>query len=344
MFSESRNDTAAQQFVSKRGFSVRPHEKRALMQTGLVRLQLQNREATVKEISDDVLIEEIKKRFLENKNALHDLRVVMKKLESVNEKLRQSESLKSNFLSNIRNEINNPLTAILGMSKLLAAGATDPQEAVAMADTIYQEAFALDFQLRNIFTAAEIEAGETALHVYRTDVARLVHSLIDSFQHKADEKQLSVAFEREQTAPKEDLYIKTDPEKFSCMLSNLLANAIEYAGDGKKVRITARKDGTQLIVAVADEGVGIAEKDREKIFDRFSQLDMGAKKRHKGHGLGLSITKALAEMLNGTITFSCPSGKGCVFTLTLHDIDGSDTLNDLSGDSNEYFFDGATTF
>ena len=297
----------------------------------------------MREISDDIWIEEINKRFLESRKALHDLEIVTKKLEMVNEKLRQAEALRSDFLSNIRNEINNPLAAILGMSKQLAEGVPDRETAALMAEAIHQEAFELDFQLKNIFIAAEIEAGESSLSVSRTDLAALVHGLIASFHHKAAEKNIRVNFEYDPSGPGE-LSLTTDPEKISCILSNLLANAIEYSDAGKTVYLRARKDGRRLTVAVADEGIGIAEQDREKIFDRFLQLDAGAKKRHKGHGLGLSITKALTEILDGEIALSCALGKGCAFTLAVDDACDGQEPGERSGDGNEYFFEDARKF
>ncbi len=111
-------------------------------------------------IKDDDLLEELKKRFLDNKKALRDMVVMNEKIEKLNAKLAESEKLKTNFLSNIRNEINNPLTAILGMARQLASPVPDQQTRQAMAETIYHEAFDLDFQLRNIFAAAELESGE----------------------------------------------------------------------------------------------------------------------------------------------------------------------------------------
>jgi hypothetical protein len=90
---------------------------------------------------------------------------------------------------------------------------------------------------------------------------------------------------------------------------------------------------------VSDEGIGIAEKDQQKTFDRFVQLDTDTKRRRRGHGLGLSITKAMAEMLERKITLSCPPGKGCVFTFTLNEAGGSGLNGDLSEDSNQHIFD-----
>ena len=98
-------------------------------------------------ISDEILIEELQKRLSDNKKALIDLRVLTKKLETLNAKLAEAEAVKGNFLSNIRNEINNPLASIMGISKQLVGGKAGPETSQRMAQTLLNEAFDLDFQL-----------------------------------------------------------------------------------------------------------------------------------------------------------------------------------------------------
>ena len=287
-----------------------------------------------------MLLEELKKRLEENRIAVANLRAMTQNLESVNEKLRQSESLKTDFLSNIRNEINNPLMSIMGMAKQIVDKKADAETARTMAGTIYHEAFDLDFQLRNIFAAAELEAGETTLSVAQVDVATLIRGQIAVFGHKASEKRLTVEFE-----PGEGpLTFRTDPDKLQKVLSNLLANAIEFNREGKGVAIRAWRAGERLNLSITDEGIGIPEVDRKKVFDRFVQLDTGIRKRHKGHGLGLSITKALVEMLDGTIALTGAEGKGCVFTVSIAELGTDRTVDVTSGDGNEFIFDGGKQF
>jgi signal transduction histidine kinase len=287
-----------------------------------------------------MLLDELKKRLEENRIAVADLRAMTQNLEAVNEKLRQSESLKSDFLSNIRNEINNPLMSIMGMAKQIVDRKADAETAHTMADTIYHEAFDLDFQLRNIFSAAEIEAGETTVSVAQVDVATLVRGLIAVFGHKAAEKKLTMEFEPG-AGP---LTFKTDPDKLQKALANLLANAIEFNREGKRVTIRAWREGERLNISIEDEGIGIPAKDRKKVFDRFVQLDAGIRKRHKGHGLGLSITKALIEMLEGTVTLTGAEGKGCVFTVSIAELGTDRAVDVTSGDGNEFIFEGGTQF
>jgi len=300
-------------------------------------------EEAMEKIDDEMLLDELKKRLEENRIAVADLRTMTQNLEAVNEKLRQSESLKTDFLSNIRNEINNPLTSIMGLTKQIVDKEADADRAREIAGMIYHEAFDLDFQLRNIFAAAELEAGETTPSVALVDVAALVRSQLAAFGHKAAEKKVSLDVQC--VCPDGGgITFKTDPERLQMVVSNLLANAIEFCREGKSVILRVWKEGVRLNIAIADEGPGIPEADRMKVFDRFIQLDTGVRKRHKGHGLGLSIAKALAEMLNGSIALAGNKGNGCVFTLSLSEMEAGRPVETTSGDGNEFIFGDGTRF
>jgi signal transduction histidine kinase len=295
-------------------------------------------------IDDATLLAEVKRRLEESRIAVASLRGMTQNLEAVNEKLRRSESLKSDFLSNIRNEINNPLTSILGFTRQIADRKADPETARDMAATVYREAFDLDFQLRNIFAAAELEAGEAVLSPARVDVAALVRNQIQAFAHKAEAKREIVEFVCTDCAPDGSFSFTTDPGKLQKIVANLLANAIEFNLDGKRVTLRAWREGGHLRISISDEGIGIPEKERKSVFDRFRQLDSGARKRHHGHGLGLSVTKALVEMLGGTVSLESAEGKGCVFTVSITELQTGQPVDVSSGDGNEFIFEEGTQF
>ena len=295
-------------------------------------------------IDDEMLLEELKKRFEENRIAVANLRTMTQNLEAVNEKLRQSESLKTDFLSNIRNEINNPLASIMGLTKQVVDKKADADRAREIAGMIYHEAFDLDFQLRNIFAAAELEAGETTPSVALVDVAALVRNQLAAFGHKAAEKKVSLEFQCVCPDGGDGTTFKTDPEWLQKVVANLLANAIEFCHEGKKVSLRVWQEGGRLNIAVADEGPGIPEEDRKKVFDRFVQLDTGVRKRHKGHGLGLSIAKALVEMMSGSIALADNKGNGCLFTVSLAEMETGQPVDVTSGDGNEFIFGDGTKF
>jgi signal transduction histidine kinase len=289
-------------------------------------------------ITDDALIEELSTRFAQSRKAFSDLSVANRKLLEMNERLKRSESLKSNFLSNIRNEINNPLTAIMGLAGQLALVGAENEELVSLASLIGAEANTLDFQLRNIFMAAELEAGEVTLNCVKIHVASALRNQVDSFHHTAAKKNVSVQLVY--SANQDDCIVAVDAEKFQLIISNLLANAIEYSLNGGIVEVSLSVDekGTLQIV-VHDHGVGIAPEDQQRIFDRFVQLDTGTTRSHLGHGLGLSITKALVELMQGNISLTSSTSEGTRFTVTIPPCLLSEDQDSFSEAGNLFLFD-----
>ncbi|MDT8442033.1 MAG: HAMP domain-containing sensor histidine kinase [Desulfuromonadales bacterium] len=262
--------------------------------------------------TDEELIEEIRQRFEFNRNALEDLRALTRKLEIMNDKLKDSEALKSHFLSNIRNEINNPLSAIMGLASQFFTGRCDPAVCRNNARMIYSEAFNLDFQLQNIFMAAELEAGDVEPAHARVDIAPVIDSCIDKLAYRAEEKQIEVS----RSCP-DELVFTSDARMLEMILINLLANGVEFNNVGGQLSVEAEQSDDRLRITVSDNGPGIAPADQELIFDRFRQLQSGTTKPHRGHGLGLSICWSLAELLQGTLDVDSRPQQGSRFVLTL---------------------------
>ncbi|QEM67883.1 HAMP domain-containing histidine kinase [Geobacter sp. FeAm09] len=289
-------------------------------------------------LTDDELIQELSNRFARSRKTFSDLSVVNRKLVEMNRRLEQSEALKSNFLSNIRNEINNPLNAIVGLAGQI--GALDPErdEIVALASMICSEANHLDFQLRNIFAAAELEAGELDPHISRVNVTAVARDVAESFRHRAARKDVEIELEPPpEAAP---LLFDTDAEKVQIILSNLVANALEYSREGGRIQVSLAlaPDGS-LVVGVRDFGAGIAEEDQQRIFNRFTQLETGTTRSHLGHGLGLSIAKALADLLQGTIDLESGRGQGSLFRVTLPAPVGDAPFTSFAEGGNLFLFD-----
>ena len=289
-------------------------------------------------LTDDELIEELTTRFSQSRKAFSDLSVVNRKLLEINCKLQQSESLKSNFLSNIRNEINNPLNAIIGLGGQLVALAQSGEDVSPLASMICSEAINLDFQLRNIFIAAELEAGEVDPHIVMVNCTAVINDVVDSFCHGAARKSVVIELETPQTTAQ--ILFATDAEKLQTIVANILANALEFSHTGGIVNISLKVDEKGwLVVAVRDHGQGIAEKDHKRIFDRFIQVEMGATRSHQGHGLGLSIARALADLLQGTIMVDSTPGDGALFTVALPPVEIADDESMSADCGNMFFFD-----
>ncbi len=264
-------------------------------------------------ITDSSLINELDKRLVENKKAFAELEELTEQLKIVNKKLEESEALKSHFISNIRNEIINPFTSIINLSKQILS-MNDLEKAKRNASLIHGEAFFLDFQLKNIFAAAELEAGETLPQIYTVNIQNTIKSLIDSYIESAAKKKIEIEYTSEIT---EDFTLKTDPGKLTLILSNLLNNAILFSKERGKVEIFAKNIDRTIIISIKDYGIGIEPEKVQVIFDRFKRLDNTINTLASGYGLGLSVAKALVDFLDGQISVESQTDNGATFTIEI---------------------------
>lgn len=293
-------------------------------------------------LTDKELIQELQYRFSQNKKSLGELSALTKQLQKVNNKLKESERLKSQFLSNIRNEMNNPLASILGLSKnIQAIDSKQWQRIKSMAAFIHTEAFSLDFQLKNIFAAAELESGELVLEIVQTNIAAIFSNVLDMFSHQLKAKQIIVHIQQNAEEIQNRLF-RTDPAKFQLIISNLVANAIEYSHPQGEIIIKMWIQKEMLYISVQDFGIGINKVEQNMIFNRFTQLDSSVTKLHRGHGLGLSVTKSLIELMNGKIEVSSITSKGSTFTVSIQE--SVSDVYEYASNSSEVLFTGGELF
>ncbi len=290
--------------------------------------------------SDQEILNELKVRFERNQKTLNEQARLLKELEMVNNKLVESEKLKSQFLSNIRNEINNPLTSILGLAQTISRGQHSETDTKRISQLIHQEAFVLDFQLRNIFIAAELESGLLFPETTKIDIEQLVQQVVKDFNHLIQKKQIELNLSINLAAD----HFYSDAEKIHMVLINLLSNAIEYSHIGGKLDLEVSSDDQKLTAVIQDYGLGISAEDHLVIFDRFKQLDSGTTKTHQGHGLGLSVTHELIEMLDGTIKVESDINKGCKFTVQFPRFDELENSDSTFGGSEFLFESGDELF
>jgi len=290
------------------------------------------------QLSDNELLAELKQRFEQNKKALEDLKNLNEELVQVNKKLEESEALKSHFVSNITNEIINPFTSILGLSKaILSVDKENWKRVISMVALIHAEAFSLDFQFRNIFVAANIEAGDISPEIFTVDIHNLVESVLDLFKYDARKKGLTFNVQHEKKSDNNEHFVfKTDPEKLKLILSNLVRNAINFSYEKGEIDITIWQSDINLNISVKDHGIGISKENHKIIFDRFNRLDAGINSVNRGHGLGLSVSKALIDMLKGRIDVKSERGKGACFTIIIPESDAPS--EGFASDANETIF------
>ncbi len=290
-------------------------------------------------LSDRQLLKELRQRLDESSKAKSELQNLSKDYQEVSRKLSESESLKSHFISNISNEIVNPFTSILGLSKaILSVEKNDWKKVVSMVALIHSEAFNLDFQLKNIFVAAKIEAGEIAPNITKVNVKSLIQNIIDSFNVVSRKMGISIDLQYNiDYGFGKNLYFKNDSEKLKLILSNLINNALKYSYKDSKIILRVSIEDDILQISVQDFGTGISEKNQKIIFERFKRLDSGINSINRGHGLGLSITKSLLDVLDGNITIDSKKGEGSTFSISLPE--ARNMIEGFSGEGNDIFFD-----
>lgn len=298
------------------------------------------------ELTESQLKVKLKSSLEERDRAIRENEGLTKSLKDVNRKLSASEEFKSSFLSNLRNEINNPLASIIALSsemritddKKEKCDIDDKHKCKKLTWMILYEALSLDFQVRNMLAASELEAGDSLVHVTSVDVGKLVESSLENFQLIVEENKISI-----ETNIPEGCRLDTDSDKLELIISNLISNALVFSDPPHSVLINAEIAGDEFIFSVKDEGIGIRKEDQEVIFDRFKELDTGTTKRYRGHGLGLSITKALAEVMLGSVSVESSLGEGSTFTLVLPLSEAAAAV-DITEDGMEYFVDGEKEF
>ncbi len=290
-------------------------------------------------LSDHDLLEELRRRIERNTQTLEELKKVNAELIGVNKKLEESEALKSHFISNITNEIINPFTSILGLSRaILTVDKEAWKKVISMVALIHTEAFSLDFQFRNIFYAAKIEAGQEHPEVLSVDVRSVVAAVVDSFRFEIRKKHLKINVDDKLPAEKGEPYqFKTDPAYLKVLLANLLNNAVNFSLEGDDIDVvTFLSEEGNLSIDVRDYGVGISEDRLNEIFDRFSRGDAKINSVSRGHGLGLSVSRALIDLLGGTITAESTLGEGSVFHLQVPQ--SEKVAEGIAIEPNEIFF------
>ena len=291
-----------------------------------------------KKLTDEQLLEALQARLGEFQNAVKEKHDLQEQLSELNKKLDEAEAFKSHFIARISNEIINPFTSVTTIAdSILKSGTKDWDELYRMVEHIYNEAFFLDFQLRNLFTAAKIESGEIDREVVTTYPSELIQASIDSFAKQAEKKGLKINSE---IHINEGEAFKTDSEKLKLIIKNLVSNAVKYSAKESEIVLQAGIDKQGFYFTIENEGEIIPVEQREGIFDRFRQLDTRIHSLNPGSGIGLSICKELTDILYGNISAS-EGKRGMRFSIVIPESEDPSEGFDQSGD--ELFFDDENT-
>ncbi len=226
---------------------------------------------------------------------------------------RRLQELRRDFVANVSHELRTPLTAVLGYVEALRDTATLSQEASSFLDTISRNAQRMERIVGDLLELSRIEAPGFALQLSEFSLDSLAHEVAENFHGPLTDKnqKLSVAI------PPTLGTIVADRDGIARILSNLVDNAHKYTPSGGLIRIEAERAGEDVVLSVSDDGIGVPEANRSRLFERFYRVDRDRSRDSGGTGLGLAIVKHLAEAHGGSALYEALIPVGSRFVVRL---------------------------
>ncbi|HKW09618.1 MAG TPA: ATP-binding protein [Gemmatimonadaceae bacterium] len=268
----------------------------------------------VRDVSERVRHEEmLKQQAVSLANTMSELKALNDELNERQQDLERAMTARSRFYASMSHELRTPINAVLGYSTLLLEDIYGPlnEKQREGIERTHKAAKHLLELVNDVLDLSKIEAGKIDLRLQPVTFPSIIEDLFVTVRPLADQYGSSLRIEH----TGEPLRIVSDPRRLRQILLNLLSNAIKFGG-GKPIRVVlARRDDGGVVVDVIDEGEGIAPADQERIFQEFVQL--GKTQLTEGTGLGLPISRRLAELLRGSLTLHSELGKGSSFRLSL---------------------------
>ena len=285
-------------------------------QSLLEELQVQNQELlrTLQELRDrQAEIAELHTRELEETN--RGVVALYSELDETAKELRRISELKSRFLSNMSHEFRSPLNTILSMTSFLLNGSSgelshEQQKEISF---IRKAAEGLSALVNDLLDLAKVEAGKAVIRTESFEIANLFENLRGTTKPLLTDGSVALIVE----PPVGVSTLNTDEGKVAQILGNFLSNAVKFTHCGE-IRLAARAGpGDVVIFTVSDTGIGIALKDQRRVFEEFNQVEGPVQKQVKGTGLGLPLSRKLAELLGGGVSVRSELGVGSTFVAVI---------------------------
>ncbi len=255
-----------------------------------------------------------------NRKLIDDLKTSNTELIIARDKAQESDRLKTAFLSNLSHEIRTPLNAILGFTQLMRSDEIKNELRNEYAEIIQSNSYELLHQIDDLLVLSNLDAGGLKINLTETEVSKILSEVFHTFQKSDYLKQKPGLDFIYKELENKQAKLHTDPVRIRQILGNLIDNAFKFTDKGviELGCIFEKNEYTQCIrFYVKDSGIGIPTSKFSEIFDKFIKNSDTTDRLYRGSGLGLTISKRLAELLNGTITLESEPGKGSVFYLSI---------------------------
>ena len=227
----------------------------------------------------------------------------------------EANKIKTHFISNISHELKTPINVIMSAIQLINYNTKESpsysknKNTLAIIDDNCKRLLRL---INNLIDVQKHELDDTKLNLSAVNVVNLIEMLVASVVPYAESKNLNLIFDTN----KEDVILKVDSDKLERIILNLLSNAIKFSKPNGEIKVTLSFEDC-LYISVTDNGIGIAQENLNKIFDKFTQLDTSFSRKNEGSGIGLSIVKSFVLLHNGKISVKSELNKGTSFLIEL---------------------------
>jgi len=230
------------------------------------------------------------------------------------EKAEEADKLKTSFLANMSHEIRTPMNGILGFTQLIKEDDISYEERQQFLSIIEKSGNRMLNIINDLIDVSKVDAGLMDINITGVDLFEMTTYIYKFFKPEVSKKGIDLILEHPHG--EKSLIMKTDGEKLYAILINLIKNAIKYSKNGK-IQFGYREEDEEVHFYVKDNGIGIPESKKKDVFNRFVQLNSSTDPFVEGSGLGLSITKAYIELLEGKIWFESQENVGSQFYFTL---------------------------
>ena len=223
-------------------------------------------------------------------------------------------AMRSQFVASVSHELKTPLTAIRMFAETLRLGRfPDPQVQTEYLDTIVNESERLTRLLNNVLDFSKIEQGNKRYHPTPTSLAEVVHAAAQAMRYPLAQQGFDLCVEVEDDLPP----VSVDRDAIEQAILNLLANALKYSGEHRRIDLRLLQQNSEALIRVADQGMGIDPSEQERIFEKFYRASTPENERLSGTGLGLALVDHIAKAHGGRVEVQSALGQGSTFSIHL---------------------------